>query len=195
MRCGLRRAPQGRAMSSARPFQERSARDPGSSLPVRWIGNGWLCSGCIPQVHCFAVLVESRLNRFLKFFAIRPVTHTLCPNRERGTRRATCLNRNVSEPFRNADGRFFHLRLILFDFPTLGFFPTSTNEIPRCSAEGTDLPRAKGQTASRRKLLLCKYRTVVCGRRIRHSVNIGNQRLHIAFAKRIPPCRHERRFA
>jgi hypothetical protein len=194
MRCGLRCAPQGRVCLVHELFR-KEVREIQGVLSLPDVGNGQLCSGCIPQVHCFAVLVELRLNRFLKFFAIRPVTCTLCSNRERWTRRTTGLYRNVSEPFRNADGRFFHLRLVVLDFPTLGSLSTSTNEIARCSAEGTDLPRAKGQITLRRKLLLCKYRTVVCGRRIRHSLNIGNQRLHIAFAKRIPPCRHERRFA
>ena len=53
---------------------------------------------------------------------------TLCSNRERGTRRATGLYRNISEPLCNADGWLFHLRLGSFDFAALGSLALRTNE-------------------------------------------------------------------
>ena len=76
----------------------------------------------------FTVLVELRLNRLLVLFAIRPMPSTLCSNRERGTRRATGLYRNISEPLCNADGWLFHLRLGSFDFAALGSLALRTNE-------------------------------------------------------------------
>ena len=48
------------------------------------------------------------------------MTRSFCSNREPGTRRATGLYRNISEPLCNADGWLFHLRLASFDFAALG---------------------------------------------------------------------------
>src|SRR5690242_10113458 len=64
------------------------------------------------RVRQFKMLVELSLNTFLKLFAIRSMPGATRPEGDGRTRAATGFHRNVAEPFRNPDGRLFHLRLV-----------------------------------------------------------------------------------
>jgi hypothetical protein len=57
------------------------------------------------------VLVELRLNRLLKLFAVRPMAGTLRPEDDASTLAATGFNGHVAEPFRNAQSWPLHRRL------------------------------------------------------------------------------------
>jgi hypothetical protein len=82
------------------------------------------CSLCRPlflRVFRPTVLVELRLNRFLKLFAVRSMACTLRPEDDARTRATSGLYRNVAEPFRYAYHRLFYLRLARFERPASGF--------------------------------------------------------------------------
>jgi hypothetical protein len=64
------------------------------------------------RVYRLTVLVELRLNRLLKRFAVRAMAGTLCPEDDARTRAATGFHRNVPKPFRHAYRRPFHQRAL-----------------------------------------------------------------------------------
>lgn len=65
----------------------------------------------------FTVFLELRLNTILKLFAIRSMSGAPRPEDDRRTYGASGFHGDVAEPFRNANGRLFHLRFALFDRP------------------------------------------------------------------------------